>query len=112
MATWDALAAAARGVLADERYPGVKLSQAEVDLLELWYRDPDAFDRDLWPDAGDEPEIWQTAASQAVARSDRVAIRSGHGVGKTAWLARRIIWWGMTRNPWKVGVTAPSSAQM
>ena len=81
-----------------------------VALLEQWYDDPDLFDREVWPD--DLPEAWQTKASGLVAKHDRVAIRSGHGVGKTAWLARRIIWWGCTRNPWKVGCTAPSSSQM
>src|SRR3990167_1417550 len=86
------------------------LTAAQEAVLERWYRDPDAFDRDIWPD--DLPEGWQSEASLRVAGSDRVAIRSGHGVGKTAWLARRIIWWGSTRHPWKVGVTAPSSSQM
>lgn len=79
-------------------------------LLAGWYSNPDQFDRDVWPD--DPPEKWQSEASALVASNDRVAIRSGHGVGKTAWLARRIIWWGSTRYPWKVGVTAPSSSQM
>lgn len=79
-------------------------------LLEQWYDDPDQFDRDVWPE--DPPEKWQSEASALVVANDRVAIRSGHGVGKTAWLARRIIWWGCTRFPWKIGCTAPSSAQM
>src|SRR3990167_4542592 len=86
------------------------LTAAQEAVLERWYRDPDAFDRDIWPD--DLPEGWQSEASLRVAGSDRVAIRSGHGVGKTAWLSRRIIWWGLTRHPWKVGCTAPSSGQM
>jgi len=86
------------------------LSAEEAAIFESWYDDPDLFDRDLWPDA--PPEKWQTVASGLVANNDRVAIRSGHGIGKTAWLARRIIWWGMTRHPWKIGVTAPSSSQM
>lgn len=86
------------------------LSKTELDILESWYDDPDLFDREVWPD--DPPEPWQSTASSMVVSHDRVAIRSGHGVGKTAWLARKIIWWGTTRNPWKVGVTAPSSSQM
>ncbi len=81
-----------------------------VAQLEAWYDDPDRFDRDVWPD--DPPEGWQTKASALVVGHDRVAIRSGHGVGKSCWLARRIIWWAMTRNPWKVGCTAPSSGTM
>ena len=87
-----------------------ELDTASIAVLESWYDDPDLFDREVWPD--DPPEPWQSKASGLVVMQDRVAIRSGHGVGKTAWLARRIIWWGTTRNPWKVGVTAPSSSQM
>lgn len=81
-------------------------------IFEIWYDDPDQFDRDIWPGKVDAPEVWQTHASGLIAEKDRVAIRSGHGVGKTCWLARRIIWWGLTRHPWKVGCTAPSSGQM
>ncbi len=81
-----------------------------VDLFEQWYDDPDQFDRDIWPE--DLPETWQSEASRLVAKGSRVAVRSGHGVGKTAWLARRIIWWGLTRHPWKIGCTAPSSSTL
>jgi phage terminase large subunit len=81
-----------------------------AEVINHWYWNPDDFDRDIWPD--DLPEKWQSEASKLVVSGDRVAIRSGHGVGKTAWLARRIIWWGCTRHPWKAGVTAPSSGQM
>src|SRR3990167_3463868 len=88
----------------------MKLKPEELRVLESWYDDPDLFDREIWPE--DLPEKWQSKASGLLAKNDRVAIRSGHGVGKTAWLARRIIWWGSTRFPWKVGCTAPSSSQM
>lgn len=84
--------------------------QALLERVYEWYGDPDRFDRDMWPD--DKPEAWQSEASRLLATSDRVAIRSGHGVGKSAWLARRMLWWGCTRYPWKIGVTAPSSSQM
>ena len=86
------------------------LKLTEESLIEQWYDDPDKFDRDVWPD--DLPEVWQTKASGLIVSHDRVAIRSGHGVGKSAWLARRILWWGSTRYPWKVGCTAPSSSTM
>ncbi len=81
-----------------------------TELFEAWYSDPDQFDRDVWPE--DLPEVWQSGASGLLVSHDNVAIRSGHGVGKSAWLARRIIWWGCTRHPWKVGCTAPSSSTM
>ena len=90
----------------------MKLTIEQQQFVDSWYDDPDLFDRDMWADKGDEPEAWQTEASKLVAANERIAIRSGHGVGKSCWLARRIIWWGVTRNPWKVGCTAPSSGQM
>lgn len=86
------------------------LTPQQLKLFESWYLDPNKFDRDIWPN--DPPEKWQAEASQLVLRNNRVAIRSGHGVGKSAWLARRIIWWGLTRHPWKIGCTAPSSSTM
>ncbi len=90
----------------------MKLTPQVEALITQWYFDPDTFDRHMWPEKRDASEKWQSEASALVAKNDRVAIRSGHGVGKTAWLARRIIWWGSTRHPWKVGCTAPSSGQM
>ncbi len=90
----------------------MKLTTEQEKLFETWYLDPDKFCRDMWPHHTEQPEVWQTEASRLVAANDRVSIRSGHGVGKTCWLARTIIWWGLTRNPWKIGCTAPSSGQM
>jgi len=59
-----------------------------------------------------EPEPWQQEALRAVAREDRLAIRSGHGVGKSAYLAWVILWWLLTRYPVKVACTAPSAHQL
>ena len=58
------------------------------------------------------PEDWQREALEALATDDRVAIRSGHGVGKSAFLSWLILWWLSTRTPAKVGCTAPSSHQL
>lgn len=88
------------------------LTKEQETLFESWYFDPDKFERDIWPAKSDTPEKWQTEFSKLVVLHDRIAVRSGHGIGKTAKLARTIIWWGSTRHPWKVGCTAPSSGQM
>jgi hypothetical protein len=62
---------------------------------------------------GAEPDADQTALLQAVARGERrVAVRSGHGVGKTTVLAWLIIWWICTRFPQKTVCTAPTSDQL
>ena len=42
----------------------------------------------------------------------RLAIRSGHGVGKTTFLAWLILWFGSTSDDAKVGVTAPAAPQI
>lgn len=59
-----------------------------------------------------EPEPWQQEALQRLATEDRLAVRSGHGVGKSAFLAWVIIWWLLTRYPAKVACTAPSAHQL
>jgi hypothetical protein len=59
-----------------------------------------------------QPEKWQTEALRALATHDRVAIRSGHGVGKSTFLAWVILWWLCTHFPAKVACTAPTAHQL
>jgi hypothetical protein len=59
-----------------------------------------------------EPEEWQTKALKAISTDDRVAIRSGHGVGKTAFMSWVVLWWLCTRYPAKILVTANSESQL
>jgi phage terminase large subunit len=62
---------------------------------------------------GIEPDRWQEEANRAISHGHtRIAIRSGHGVGKTLWLACLVVWFTCTRLPFKVGMTAPSSPQL
>lgn len=58
------------------------------------------------------PEDWQRAALAALATNDRLAIRSGHGVGKSTFLAWAILWFLCTRMPAKVACTAPTQHQL
>jgi hypothetical protein len=83
---------------------------AEEALIDSWYWSAEKFINDVWPEI--KLEKWQRDACSLVDKSPRVAIRSGHGVGKTAWLAMITLWWLSTRSPAKVGCTAPSSSQM
>lgn len=55
---------------------------------------------------------WQQESLQAVSQFDRIAIRSGHGVGKTTFLAWLVLWWELTRLPNKVAVTANRQDQL
>ncbi len=82
-------------------------NQAEIVLR--WRREPWTFDRQVF---GVEPEEWQITASGKVIKSDRIAIKSGHGVGKTAWLAMRIIWWLVCFAPARVMATANTVDQL
>jgi len=60
-----------------------------------------------------EPDKWQTEALRAVARGHtRIAIRSGHGVGKSCMAAWLMCWFANTRAPFKCAVTAPTAPQM
>ena len=78
--------------------------------VQQYARQPNAFWREV---LGREPDPWQERANRALAHGHRrIAIRSGHGVGKGVWLASTIVWFTCTRAPYKVGVTAPSAPQL
>lgn len=61
---------------------------------------------------GVEPEDWQRQAGKELAERHRLSIRSGHGVGKTAFEAWCILWFLSTHFPAKVPCTAPTSHQL
>jgi hypothetical protein len=58
------------------------------------------------------PQAWQRNALDAIAKNDKVAIKSGHGVGKTAFESWLVLWWLLTRYPTKTAVTANSAHQL
>lgn len=75
-----------------------------------YYDRPDLFVREV---LGATPDEKQTEILLAVARGERrVAVRSGHGVGKTTTLAWLILWWIHTRFPQKTVCTAPTEHQL
>ena len=76
--------------------------------LERYKTDPNAFVVEV---LGAFPDSWQRDALWAVVDNDRIAIRSGHGVGKSAFLAWVILWWMSTRLG-KVACTAPTAHQL
>jgi len=63
---------------------------------------------------GAEPEPYQIEILKAVAnpKHRRVAVRSGHGVGKTCALAWAIVWHLATKYPQRTVVTAPTTKQL
>ena len=80
-----------------------------VDRIVKWREDPKSFVQDMF---GVSPDTWQANALEALNDHDRVSIRSGHGVGKSAFMAWAILWWMFTRYPCKVACTAPTSHQL
>jgi hypothetical protein len=82
---------------------------SEVEVLVRWRKDPVLFVRDMFHV---EPDEWQTEALRALVHEDQIAIRSGHGVGKSALMAWVVLWWMLTHFPCKVACTAPTSHQL
>lgn len=77
--------------------------------LEIWHDSPVKF---VTQALGVKPERWQARVMNMVKNNDRVAVKSGHGVGKSALLAWIILWWLLTRFPSKIACTAPTSHQL
>lgn len=86
----------------------VELAPHEKLLLE-WRREPAKFVEQALHAS---PEQWQRQALACIRDHDRLAIRSGHGVGKSAFLAWTILWWLLTHYPARVGCTANTAAQL
>lgn len=61
---------------------------------------------------GAEPTEQQWQASQAIVERRRVSIRSGHGTGKSTFMAWCVIWFLACYFPAKVPATAPTSHQL
>lgn len=60
-----------------------------------------------------EPSTQQLAFIRAVDAGDRfIAIKSGHGVGKSTSLAWVAIWWALIKEDAKIPITAPSTPQL
>lgn len=61
---------------------------------------------------GAEPDEWQWEASRKLAAKRRLSIRSGHGVGKSTFMAWCILWFMICYFPCKVPATAPTGHQL
>jgi hypothetical protein len=91
---------------------GFQPSTPESTILR-WREDPVSFVEEVFgPEEAVVIEAWQRQALCSIVTEDRISIRSGHGVGKSALLAWIIIWFMATRYPVKVAATAPSAHQL
>jgi hypothetical protein len=82
-----------------------------VELLAKWREDPLAFVTEAFVEPP-TPEEWHKLALNALPAEDRIAIRSGNGVGKTFFLSMTILWFILTHYPCKIPCTAPSASQL
>ena len=80
------------------------------DLIKRWKANPYHFVTEAFKV---EPHPWQARALQAIADGERhLAVRSGHGVGKTTFESWVILWFLLFRRPCKIPVTANSQDQL
>lgn len=78
--------------------------------LKAWRDDPVLFVRQVLHVTDLEP--WQVTGLRNYAKENHISVRSGHGVGKSAWLSWCIIHFTVTHFPCKVPCTAPTSHQL
>jgi phage terminase large subunit len=55
---------------------------------------------------------WWKEASEKLVRKQRLSVRSGHGVGKSSFLAIAILWFSSCYFPCKIPCTAPTAHQL
>jgi phage terminase large subunit len=78
--------------------------------VEQWSRSPRLFVREA---IRATPDPWQDEVLLAIeGGARRIAIRAGHGVGKTALEAWVVLWFVLFRRPCKVPITANSQDQL
>jgi hypothetical protein len=89
--------------------PTADASDSLVEILASWKASPKLFVTEA---LGATPEPWQADALEALTHHRRLAIRSGHGVGKSSLLAWLVLWFGITRQAGKIPCTAPTGHQL
>lgn len=81
-----------------------------IEFVDRYRGDPVLFVQEV---LGVEPDEWQKQLMQAVANGHRrIAVRSGHGVGKSTCASWIMLWHILTRFPQKTVVTSQSAPQL
>ena len=91
-----------------DRIPPI-ISQEIIDIMAKYTYDPIAFVREI---IGVEPDIWQQLALMDLALNPRIAVKAGHGVGKTAFESWALLWFIFTRPFCRIIATAPTKDHM
>jgi len=80
------------------------------EMLQKYSKDPAGWVRDM---VGINVDGWQEQVMDQVAlRSRQIAVRSGHGVGKTSCASWTALWFLFHHFPCKIVITSPSQKQM
>ena len=93
--------------------PPPKPPSYEADSVQAilnWQQDPALFVEQAMD--VDYIEEWQREALATLITPGDLAIRSGHGVGKSAFLAWVIIWWMLLKPEPRIACTAPTGHQL
>lgn len=85
------------------------LDSAKQTILRWRSGGPALFAKEV---LGAEPTDQQLEASKALVERRRVSIRSGHGTGKSTFMAWCVLWFQACYYPCKVPCTAPTSHQL
>lgn len=88
--------------------PASRLTQMQQTLLR-WRKHPAQLVTDVLQVT---PDPWQADCLQDLADNDKVSVKSGHGVGKSAMDSWAIIWFLLTHYPAKVPCSAPTMHQL
>lgn len=86
-----------------------ELAIEAADLAERYYADPVGYVHDI---IGAEPDVWQADVLGDIVGNQRIAVASGHGIGKTALIAWIIHWFISTRPDPQIVVTANTKNQL
>lgn len=78
-------------------------------FVRRYANDPVRFVREV---VGIEPDEWQCQAANSVNKNQRTAVKSGHGIGKTALIACLVLWFMSTRPNPQILVTANTKNQL
>lgn len=85
------------------------LSPEIQQLISYYYWNPVEFVKDI---IGASPDVWQEIALYDMAFNQRVAIKAGHSVGKSA-MESWVLWWFIfTRPNCRIIATAPTKTHM
>jgi hypothetical protein len=93
-----------------------RLQDRAAQTITKWRKYPELYVKDVLKVEIIEP--WQLKGLRSLSNEsfvpamNHISIRSGHGVGKSAWLSWLILWYTSTHFPCKVPCTAPTSHQL